>query len=177
MAGIWRIELRRASLVAVGEVTRRRSSAMGDVGRSVASDPSIGLVRRHTGTVTATLVYDGDCGICQLSVDLLARAGSTAVAVPSWQWIGEHPAHAELCATTVLFVDADGSVAVEESAVAAVLRTTKRPLSWLAPVITAPGLRSVSRALYRAVSRNRARLSKAIGRASCAVDPGGSERP
>ena len=125
--------------------------------------------------MTATLVYDGDCGICQLSVDLLARVGSTAVAVPSWQWVEEHPEHAELCLSTVLFVEPDGSVAVEESAVAGALRTAGPPLRWLAPVVTAPGLRVVSRALYRAVSRNRARLSTVIGRDACAVDPGRGE--
>jgi predicted DCC family thiol-disulfide oxidoreductase YuxK len=127
--------------------------------------------------VTSTLVYDGDCGICQASVDLLARAGSTAASVPSWQWVVDHPEHAELCTTTVLFVDADGSVAVEEAAVAAVLRTTRAPLRWLAPVVTAPGLRVLTRATYRAVSRHRARLSTAIGRDACAVDAHRSEGP
>jgi predicted DCC family thiol-disulfide oxidoreductase YuxK len=120
--------------------------------------------------VTATLVYDGDCGICQASVDLLARAGSTAVAVPSWRWVGEHPEHAELCTTTVLLVDSDGSVAVEESAVAGALRTTRAPLRWLAPLLTLPGVRLLSRTVYRAVSRNRARLSKAIGRDACSIE-------
>lgn len=119
--------------------------------------------------MTATLVYDGDCGICQASVDLLARAGSTAVAVPSWRWVGDHPEHAELCTTTVLLVAPDGSVAVEESAVAGVLRTTRAPLRWLAPLLTLPGVRLLSRTVYRAVSRNRARLSKAIGRDACSI--------
>jgi predicted DCC family thiol-disulfide oxidoreductase YuxK len=119
--------------------------------------------------VTATLVYDGDCGICQASVDLLAWAGSTAVAVPSWRWVGEHPEHAELCTTTLLLVDPDGSVAVEESAVAGALRTTRAPLHWLAPMLTLPGVRLLSRTVYRAVSRNRARLSEAIGRDACSI--------
>lgn len=125
--------------------------------------------------MTATLVYDGDCGICQASVELLARAGSTAVAVPSWSWVADHPEHAELCTTTVLFVGPDGSVLVEEAAVAAVLGTTRPPLRWLAPLVAAPGVRLLSRALYRLVAHHRARLSKAIGRDACSIDgrPGG----
>ena len=126
--------------------------------------------------MTTTLVYDGDCGICQASVGLLARAGSTAVAVPSWAWVRDHPEHEELTRTTVLLVGDDGSVEVEEAAVAGVLRTTRAPLRWLARVVDAPGARVLSRSVYRLVARHRARLSKAIGREACSIDsrPGGA---
>jgi predicted DCC family thiol-disulfide oxidoreductase YuxK len=127
-------------------------------------------------TSTATLVYDGDCGICQASVGLLERAGSTATAVPSWQWVEEHPEHADLCLTTVLFVGADGSVAVEEAAVAAALATTRAPLRWLAPLLRAPGLRWVGCHAYRLVARHRTRISAAVGMRACGVD-GGAHPP
>lgn len=117
-----------------------------------------------------SLVYDGDCGICQASVDLLRRVGLRADVVPSFQWVRAHPEHAELVQSTVLFVAPDGTVSGEEQAVANALRRCDRRLAWTGEVVAAPGIRTVARWVYRAVAARRTRISSALGLRACSLD-------
>jgi predicted DCC family thiol-disulfide oxidoreductase YuxK len=126
--------------------------------------------------VEPTLVYDGDCGICQASIDLLARFGCRAVPVTSVEWLLDHPADAERCETSVLLVDADGRVTTAEHAVAGALRLCRRPGPWLATLIELPGLHLFARLAYRFVADRRTRISQALGLTACSL-PDRPSRP
>lgn len=123
----------------------------------------------HTDGVESTLIYDGDCGICQASVDLLARAGCRAEVVPSHEWLRTHPQHAERASSSVLLVGPDGDVIEGEHAVAAALRLCRRPLPWLGALIEAPGIHLLARRAYRLVADHRTRVSRTLGLTACSI--------
>jgi predicted DCC family thiol-disulfide oxidoreductase YuxK len=118
----------------------------------------------------STLVYDGDCGICQKSVELLARIGARVEPVPSHLWLVDHPEDAERTTTIVLLVGPDGRVAEAEHAVAGTLRLARRPAPWLGALIEVPGIHLLARHAYRLVAANRARISRSLGLKACALD-------
>jgi len=136
--------------------------------------PLKNLLARQSGGMGATLVYDGDCGICDASVRLLALIGCQATAVTSRQWLVTHPDDAERCATAVLLVTDDGTVLEAEHAVAGALWLSQWPGPWLGRLIELPGVRVAAHALYRLVAANRARLSQALGLRVCALSEGPS---
>jgi predicted DCC family thiol-disulfide oxidoreductase YuxK len=123
--------------------------------------------------MASTLVFDGDCGICQASVDLLARLGCAATPVPSWEWVRTHPDDDDRCRSSVLLVRPDGTTLVEERAVAGVLRECRRPGPWLAAVVELPGVRVLARHVYRFVAAHRGRISRLVGRDACAIPEAG----
>jgi len=117
-----------------------------------------------------TLVYDGDCGICQEAVRLLDRLGCRALPVPSHEWVRTHPEDAERCASSVLLVFSDGSSLESERAITGLLRLSRGPGPWLAALIELPGVRTVAHHLYRYVADHRTRISAALGMTACTVD-------
>lgn len=119
--------------------------------------------------MTATLIYDGDCGICQASVGLLARLGCRAEMVPSHEWLRTHPDDADRCADAVVLITDDGTVLEAERAVAGALRRSSVPAPIAGRVIDAPGVRRLAGLVYRRVAANRARLSAALGLDACAL--------
>jgi len=119
-----------------------------------------------------TLVYDGDCGICDASVRLLRRARCDATMVTSRTWVLDHPEHAEAATTSVLLVADDGTVLEGEVAVAAVLRRCRRPLPWLGAALGLPLVRVAAHHVYRLVADHRTRLSALVGLRACAVPDG-----
>jgi predicted DCC family thiol-disulfide oxidoreductase YuxK len=119
--------------------------------------------------MAATLVYDGDCGICDAGVRALRRIGCRAEMVPSQQWLRRHPEDAERCAEALLLVTDDGTVLEAELAVAEALRLSRRPASLAGAVIDAPGLRRLSARAYRRVAAGRSRLSARLGLVACAL--------
>lgn len=119
--------------------------------------------------VTATLIYDGDCGICEASVGILGRLGCRAEMVPSNQWLRTHPDDADRCADAVVLVTDDGRVLEAERAVAGALRLSNGPAPIAGRVIDAPGVRPLAGLVYRRVAANRTRLSAALGLDACAV--------
>lgn len=141
---------------------RRGVSSSGRPGRSL---------RRQTGVVAPTLVYDGDCGICQASVRLLRSLGCRAEMVPSAVWVRDHPSDAARCADAVLFVEGGGEVLAGERAIAAALRRVRRPGPLAAAVLDARGIRPLAGRVYRWVAANRARLSARLGLDACATRP------
>jgi predicted DCC family thiol-disulfide oxidoreductase YuxK len=114
-------------------------------------------------TGTPTLLYDGDCGFCQRSVDLAKRLGTTARVLP-WQAadlaaFGTTPERAghELLWVARLLTDCGGPWRLA----GALLRLP--PLSWLAHL------------LYRLVAGNRHRLPG--GTAACVLPAADRPRP
>lgn len=128
------------------------------------------------GSTAPVLIYDGDCGICQASVDRarriaevdaipfqradLAGFGLTRAQAQDRMWI-VHPVEG-------LRGGAD--------AVAALLLTGESRLVRLAGrTLRLPLVRTVARGIYRLVARNRHRFP--VRGARCAVDAGASPSP
>jgi predicted DCC family thiol-disulfide oxidoreductase YuxK len=121
----------------------------------------------------ATVLFDGDCGLCRWSAEKLRR----------WDRVGalgfatlDSPAADELLAgmdsqtrfDSWHLVDADGRVWSAGAAIPETLRLLPggAPLAWLASISPA-----LTEQAYRAVSRHRDRLGRLLGRQACAVDP------
>ena len=133
------------------------------------------------------VIYDADCGVCQASVawlrardrsGLFRFVGNDAPALPAGVSreetehtvvvLEERPApagsspRAGLNGRTRKYVRAD--------AVARLLREL-RAYSWLAPLLTAPGLRWLANRGYDQFAKSRHRISAALGLRACAVPP------
>lgn len=117
---------------------------------------------RHTETrghrrVTGTLLFDGDCGFCTSSANLLMRIAPRARVVP-WQRadlaaLGETE---ERCRHEVRWVSDDRSHAGGATAVARVLATAS-PLYRLAGLLILAS-RPLSTVVYKVVAANRSHL-------------------
>jgi predicted DCC family thiol-disulfide oxidoreductase YuxK len=119
------------------------------------------------------MIYDGDCGFCEASVARLR--GITGERV---EYRTSQDAFAEFpeiepgdWAGSVQFIDTDGCRHVRSDAVFSALATS-RVIGRL--MVTAservPGFRWVADAGYDLVARNRARLSRWMGREACGLD-------
>ena len=106
------------------------------------------------------LVFDGDCGMCSTSAELVERRLRRDVAdfdvAPSQRLdlaaLGLTP---EECDEALQWVGADGAITSGHEAIASCLRASRwwaRPLGHL---ITAPGARIVARVAYRWVASHR----------------------
>lgn len=119
--------------------------------------------------MTATLVYDGDCGICTSSARLVERLRLDVDEVVPWQQadlaaLGLTVAE---CLEAVQLVE-DGRVTSGHEAIGRLLLRSRRP--WRLPgrfLLSRPGSRLAAPA-YRWVARNRHRLPG--GTPAC--DPG-----
>lgn len=118
-----------------------------------------------------TVVFDSDCGICLWTCRLLKR-------LDPWQrltFVGNDeleklPAGVDpkVCENSVVVVDAQGRVFIEEAAVRRAGRAL--PLGILAVGwLYVPGLSRVGRAAYRAVAKNRLAISSFLGLGACGV--------
>ena len=109
--------------------------------------------------MSATLVFDGNCGFCTLSVDWLqARMDPRVdVAIEPWQRL-DLPALGltEPEVTTAAYWVEDGSRLRGARAIAAALRACRSPL-WRAAgrLIDVPPVRPLARLGYTIVARNR----------------------
>jgi predicted DCC family thiol-disulfide oxidoreductase YuxK len=121
----------------------------------------------------ATVLFDGDCGLCRWSAEKLRRwdrAGALGFATV------DSPAADEMLSGmdpetrfgSWHLVGADGRVRSAGAAIPDTLRLLPggAPLAWLASL--SPALTELA---YRAVSRHRVRLGRLLGRLACAVDP------
>lgn len=120
-----------------------------------------------------TVIFDSDCGICLFVCRVLVRldprkrltfiGNDDVAAFPP----GVDP---KLVDSTVVVVDPSGRVHVEERAVFEIARAI--PFGVLAAFwLRLPGLNLLGRALYRAVARNRIRISTFFGMGACGVRP------
>jgi len=108
----------------------------------------------------ATVVYDGDCGLCTKLVEAASRRLRSPVAAVPWQRadlaaLGVSPEEARLA---VQWLGTDGTRLQGHRAVAAWLRSAGGGWRVLAALLTAPGLDAVSAAGYRLVAANRRRI-------------------
>ncbi|MER5572265.1 thiol-disulfide oxidoreductase DCC family protein [Streptomyces massasporeus] len=121
------------------------------------------------------LIFDGDCGFCTTSVDVVQRLVRPRCEVVAWQ-------HADLESLGVteerarheaLWVTPTGLVYGGARAVAKVLLSAGGVWSVVGAVLTLPPVRWVAHGVYRLVADNRGRLPG--GTAACAV-PGAKTR-
>lgn len=114
-----------------------------------------------------TVVYDGDCGICEASANWITAR------VPGVRVIS-HRAHGLDRIDAVMFVSSDGTL--EGSvAVAAILRHARsRFVRAIGMVMGLPVIRTVASLVYGVIARNRRRLSRLLGLRACAVDLNGT---
>ncbi|WP_214415220.1 thiol-disulfide oxidoreductase DCC family protein [Sphaerisporangium fuscum] len=116
------------------------------------------------------LVYDGDCGFCQLCVDLGYRYLPTMPRVVAWQDLdlAAYGLTVEEVEESVQLVGPYGLRASGARAVAVLLAVQRRP-TWhlLGRVMLTPPVSWAAEGVYRVISRNRHRLPGASG--ACAV--------
>jgi predicted DCC family thiol-disulfide oxidoreductase YuxK len=107
----------------------------------------------------ATLLWDGDCGLCRSSVGLLHRLARRPIrALPSQEAGAALPQKAAATAgEQVLWIGLDGAIYGGSQAIAQALRAAGRPV--LAFLIGNPALRPFARAAYRLIARHRRNLS------------------
>lgn len=105
----------------------------------------------------ATVLYDGDCGLCTAFVRAASRRLRVPVTAIAWQRadlaaLGVSPEDARLA---IQWIRADGERLQGHRAVAAWLHDAGRGWRVLAALMTAPGLDAVAAAVYRLVAANR----------------------
>ncbi|HEY6077388.1 MAG TPA: DCC1-like thiol-disulfide oxidoreductase family protein [Polyangiaceae bacterium] len=119
----------------------------------------------------ATVIFDADCGICLWTCRLLKR-------LDPWQrltFVGNDETarlptgvDPKLCESTVVVVDASGTVHVEERAIGRALRALPFGLV-LAWWLYVPGLAQLARPAYRWVASHRLQISSFFGLGACGV--------
>lgn len=132
-------------------------------------------MRSRRPAIDATLVYDGDCAVCTLSVGWIARLRLADSRVVAWQ-------HADLpalgltqaqCENELQWVGPDGRVDGGAQAVARLLLASGVPWVLAGALLRVPPFSWLGAALYRLVADNRQRLPG--GTPACALPP--AERP
>jgi predicted DCC family thiol-disulfide oxidoreductase YuxK len=123
-------------------------------------------------TERLTVLYDGDCGFCRLSVDVLADLDlEDRLEMVPLQHAADHPERPELAriardhplAQTIHVRRADGRISAGGGAVLEILDAL--PLGWLfRPWRLLPGLPSLLDAGYQLVADNRGPISELITR-------------
>ena len=121
----------------------------------------------------ATVFFDGDCGFCRWSADVLRRWDrADRLRFATLDSPEANAALAGLDRETRYgswhLATPDGRIRSAGAAIPAILRLLPggEPLAWLASL--SPQL---TEAAYRTISRNRFRLGRLIGQRACAVDP------
>jgi predicted DCC family thiol-disulfide oxidoreductase YuxK len=121
----------------------------------------------------ATVLFDGDCGLCRWSAEKLRRwdrAGALGFATLDSLAADEMLAgmDRETRFDSWHLVGVDGRVWSAGAAIPETLRLLPggAPLGWLASLSPA-----LTERAYRSVSRHRVQLGRLLGRQACAVDP------
>ncbi len=111
--------------------------------------------------MTATLVFDGDCGFCTRSARFAVQRVGVSCAVIAYQRadLESLGLTAAECAEAVRFVAVDGARFGGAAAVSQALRTGSAPWRLLGRVIYAPGVRVLAERVYRFVARHRGPVS------------------
>lgn len=111
-----------------------------------------------------TVVYDGDCGICEASASWIIRHVPTAD-VQSHRQFGVEELSSVWCIE-------DGNRTIGAHAVSRILQ---RADSWylrlIGQLLYAPIIRYVSIGVYWCVARNRRRISRMVGLKACGLPP------
>lgn len=115
-----------------------------------------------------TMVFDGDCGVCESTARWISRRGPHVLALSSRQFLKhtQHP-HPERFSRELLLIDGEGNELWGPDAVLRLFREAGHPvLGW-------QGWRPIWGGLYPVIARNRSRISRWLGlRAECRLEPG-----
>ncbi len=118
----------------------------------------------------AMIIYDGDCGICQRSLNfVLNRSRNNPTALPN-QKLAQFPELAyipqKLADEMVLWVE-NGKIYAGSQAIAEIFKTM--PAFWrlFGFLINLPGLRSVSQMIYLQIARRRHKISELLYGKAC----------
>ena len=110
--------------------------------------------------MTGLLIFDGDCAFCTSAAEFAHRHINRDVDVKPWQ----HSDLASLgltelaCQQAVHYRDGQGDWSSAGKAVAALLRDSARPWSWLGRFMSSPGMSGLTEHAYYWVANNRYRL-------------------
>jgi predicted DCC family thiol-disulfide oxidoreductase YuxK len=106
------------------------------------------------------LIYDGDCGFCQVMVSFAGRRIHPALRAQAFQQtdLGALGLTEQRAARELLWVDPDGRVSGGAQAVARLLSDAGPPWALLGAALRVPPLSWLARVLYRLVAANRHRL-------------------
>lgn len=114
-----------------------------------------------------TMVYDGDCGVCETVAGWVNRRAPQVLAVTSRQFVrqSQHP-NPERFSRELLLIDGEGDELWGPDAVLRLFREAGHPvLGW-------SGWRPLWRSAYPVIARNRSRISRLLGlRAECRLEP------
>lgn len=123
------------------------------------------------------MIFDGDCGFCTASVNVIRRWIRPDADIEPWQRtdIARFGLTEEDCTVAVQFVDDQGSVRSGSRAVMAMLRTAPVPWPVIGMLGDAPGVAWVADRTYRWIAANRYRLPGSTP--ACALPPGGTAKP
>lgn len=120
--------------------------------------------------MSATVIFDGDCGFCQQSVKFAQRWLKPKVDFVAYQNID--PADFGLtvseCQESLKFVSTKRQVFSAQNAVRRMLLTAKFPWPLAGWLLALPGINQLAGVSYRAIARNRGRLPGAS--AACETD-------
>ncbi|RMH12797.1 MAG: DUF393 domain-containing protein, partial [Gemmatimonadetes bacterium] len=118
-----------------------------------------------------TVVYDGDCGMCQRSVEVLRRwdhGGSLEIVASQAPGVRERfpwiPPRAYERSLQV--VDGEGTTWSGAAAFEVILNALPRR-RWLAWIFRVPFARPVAERVYRSIAARRARISEWLGAPAC----------
>ncbi|QZZ32887.1 DUF393 domain-containing protein [Streptomyces sp. ST1015] len=119
------------------------------------------------------LVYDGDCGFCQVAVDRMRGLASPVIEAVPWQFLDAEltSPHRQRLDREVLLMR--GGVVLAGGAEALGRYVGSSPsVGWrvMGAVVRLPGVRGCARAVYGWVARNRQQLPGGTG--ACAVRKG-----
>lgn len=107
----------------------------------------------------ATFLFDGECGFCTTSANLLNRWVPTSAEIQPWQTqpLGGLGVSAEAAAESVQWIDGE-THAEGPDAIAALLCTSHPIWQLVGRILLAPPVRAIAWPAYRFVSRHRDRL-------------------
>jgi predicted DCC family thiol-disulfide oxidoreductase YuxK len=116
------------------------------------------------------MIFDGDCGFCTASVNVIRRFIRPRCDIEPWQRtdIARFGLTEAECTQAVQFVDADEHLTSGSRAVMAMLRTAPVPWPLIGAVGDLPGIAFVADRTYRWIAQNRYRLPGSTP--ACAVD-------
>ena len=106
------------------------------------------------------MIFDGECGFCTASVDVIRRWIRPYADIEPWQRtdISRFGLTEEDCTTAVQFIDASGELTSGSRAVMAMLRTAPMPWPVVGRIGDLPGIAWVADRSYRWIAANRHRL-------------------
>ncbi|MDX3388191.1 DCC1-like thiol-disulfide oxidoreductase family protein [Streptomyces niveiscabiei] len=118
------------------------------------------------------LAFDGDCGICQATIQWISTRAQPSVVARPWQLLDTQmtqPYVERLDREVLLFHDGEVSAGGADALMRVLKSSPKRRYRALATVACQPGTRVLARHVYGWVARNRYRMPG--GTAACAVRP------